>query len=98
LEGRCRATSSKRRKTTSSQAPLRRYKDTGIAAAIEAPQQISGRPTLVVLFTPKTGPKERMFFDAETFTQVRSTSPINLPQTGGTETLTGPVAAIRQRL
>jgi hypothetical protein len=71
-------------------SPLLKYKEMGITATVEATQQIASRPTLVVLFSPKTGPKERMFFDAETFMLVRSTSTVNLPQTGATETLSEP--------
>lgn len=71
-------------------SPLLKYKEMGITATVEAPQQISGRNTLVVLFSPKTGPKERMFFDAETFMLVRSTATVNLPQVGATETISEP--------
>jgi zinc protease len=70
--------------------PLLKYKEMGVTATVEPSQQINGKNTHVILFTPKTGPKERMFFDAESFLIVRSTSTIDLPQMGPTETMSEP--------
>lgn len=71
-------------------SPLLNYKQAGITATLEPSQQINGKATHVVLFSPKSGPKERMFFDAESLMLVRSTSTMTLPQTGLTETLSEP--------
>jgi zinc protease len=56
--------------------PLLKYKDLGVTPTVEASQQVNGKPAHVVLFTPKTGPAERMFFDAATFLIVRTSSTV----------------------
>src|SRR5688572_17397346 len=71
-------------------SPLLKYKELGMTAALEATQQVNGKPAHVVLFTPKTGPAERMFFDAESFLIVRTTSSITLPQVGKSEVVAEP--------
>ena len=71
-------------------SPLLKYKEMGLTATLEATQQVNGKPAHVILFTPKAGPKERMFFDAETFLIVRTTSALTLPQVGLTETISEP--------
>jgi outer membrane lipoprotein-sorting protein len=70
--------------------PLLRYKELGLTPTVEATQQVNGKAAHVVLFTPKTGPAERMFFDAESFLIVRSTSTMTLPQVGKTDTVSEP--------
>ncbi len=63
-------------------SPLLKYKELGMTPALEPTQQVNGKAAHVVLFTPKTGPAERMFFDAESFLIVRTTSTLTLPQVG----------------
>ena len=70
--------------------PLLKYKELGLTATLEASQQVNGKAAHVVLFTPKAGPSERMFFDAETFMIVRTTSDLTLPQIGKTEVVSEP--------
>ena len=50
--------------------------------ALEPKQKVNERDAYVVLLTPKTGPASRLFFDAETFMLVRTTSRTVNPQTG----------------
>jgi outer membrane lipoprotein-sorting protein len=71
-------------------SPLLKYKELGMTATLDGAQQVNGKAAHVVLFTPKTGPAERMFFDAESFLIVRSTSSLTLPQVGKTETVSEP--------
>ena len=71
-------------------SPLLKYKELGLTPTLEATQQVNGKPAHVILFTPKSGPKERMFFDAETFLVVRMTSQLTLPQVGLTDTVSEP--------
>jgi outer membrane lipoprotein-sorting protein len=70
-------------------SPLLRYKELAaggaLTAAVEASQQVNGKPAHVILFTPKTGPAERMFFDADSFLHVRTTASVTLPQVGRTD-------------
>ena len=70
--------------------PLLRYKELGLTPTVEATQQVNGKAAHVVLFTPKAGPAERMFFDSESFLIVRSTSTMTLPQVGKTDTVSEP--------
>jgi zinc protease len=70
--------------------PLLKYKEMGMTAALEATQQVNGKPAHVVLFTPISGPAERMFFDAESFMVVRSTSTVNHPQAGRLDQVSEP--------
>jgi outer membrane lipoprotein-sorting protein len=71
-------------------SPLLKYKELGMTTTLEATQQVNGKPAHVILFTPKAGPAERMFFDAESFLIVRTTSSMTLPQVGLTETVSEP--------
>lgn len=67
---------------------LLKYKELGLTPTVEATQQVNGKPALVVVFTPKTGPAERMFFDSESFLIVRTSSTVNHPQMGSMEQVT----------
>lgn len=71
-------------------SPLLKYKELGMTPTLEPTQQVNGKAAHVVLFTPKTGPAERMFFDAETFLIVRTTSILTLPQMGTIEQVSEP--------
>ena len=71
-------------------SPLLKHKELGMTATLEATQQVNGKAAHVVLFTPKSGPAERMFFDAESFLIVRTTSSMTLPEVGLTETVSEP--------
>ena len=71
-------------------SPLLKYKELGLTPTVEATQQVNGKAAHVVLFTPKTGPAERMFFDADTFLIVRTTSSLTLPQVGKTDVVSEP--------
>lgn len=71
-------------------SPLLRYKELGMTPTVESTQQVNGKTAHVILFTPKTGPAERMFFDAESFLLVRMTSTMTLPQMGTIEQVTEP--------
>ena len=71
-------------------SPLLKYKELGMTATLDATQQVNGKPAHVVLFTPKSGPAERMFFDAESFLIVRTTSTVTLPQVGSAEVISEP--------
>ena len=71
-------------------SPLLKYKELGMTATLEATQQVNGKAAHVVLFTPKSGPAERMFFDAESFLIVRTTSSMTLPEVGLTDTVSEP--------
>ncbi|MEO6223054.1 MAG: hypothetical protein ABIP90_07370 [Vicinamibacterales bacterium] len=71
-------------------SPLLKYKELGMTPTVEPTQQVNGKPAHVVLFTPKSGPAERMFFDAESFLIVRTTSTLTLPQVGLTEQVSEP--------
>jgi len=69
---------------------LLKYKELGLTPTLEAMQQVKGKAAHVVLFTPKTGPAERMFFDAESFLIVRMTSTLTTPQTGTIDQVSEP--------
>jgi len=71
-------------------SPLLKYKELGMTATLEASQQINGKAAHVVRFTPKAGPAEKMFFDAESFLIVRTTSELTLPQMGKAEVVSEP--------
>ena len=71
-------------------SPLLKYKELGLTPKLEATQQVNGKPAHVILFTPKTGPGERMFFDAESFLIVRTTSTVTLPGAGPAEVVSEP--------
>ena len=62
--------------------PLLNYKETGTTIALEPNQQVNDRDAFVLLFTPKSGPASRMFFDTETFMLVRTVSRTQNAQTG----------------
>ena len=71
-------------------SPLLKYKELGLSPTLEPSQQINSKATHVILFKPKNGPAERMFFDAESFLIVRTTSSLTLPQVGLAEVLSEP--------
>ncbi len=71
-------------------SPLLRYKELGMTPTVESTQQVNGKTAHVVLLTPKSGPAERMFFDAESFLIVRTTSTLTLPQVGTVEQVSEP--------
>lgn len=71
-------------------SPLLKYKELGLTPTIEATQQVNGKTAHVVLMKPKTGPTERIFFDAESFLIVRTSSSMTLPEMGLTETVSEP--------
>jgi outer membrane lipoprotein-sorting protein len=62
--------------------PLLTYKDLGMTAAVQPNEQIAGKDTHVILLTPKSGPAQRMFFDATSFMLVRTTSTIDAAELG----------------
>lgn len=66
-------------------SPLLKYKDLGAAVAVQPNEQIEGKDAYVLLLTPKTGPAERLFFDAASFLLVRTTSTLDTPQLGTVE-------------
>lgn len=71
-------------------SPLLKYKELGMTPTLDGTQQINGKPAHIVLFTPKAGPAERMFFDAESFLIVRTSSTLTLPQVGMVEQVSDP--------
>ena len=71
-------------------SPLLNYKANGATITLEATQKVNDRDALVLLFAPKAGAPSRMFFDAETFMLVRTTSKVNNPQVGDVEQVSEP--------
>ena len=69
---------------------LLKYKELGLTPTLEPTQQVNGKAAHVILFTPKTGPAERMFFDAESFLIVRMTATLTTPQTGTIDQVSEP--------
>lgn len=63
-------------------SPLLNYKANGATIALEPSQKVNDRDAFVLLFTPKSGPASRMFFDAETYMVVRTVSRTQNAQTG----------------
>jgi outer membrane lipoprotein-sorting protein len=53
-----------------------------MTAAVQPNEQIAGKDTHVILLTPKSGPAQRMFFDATSFMLVRTTSTIDAAELG----------------
>ncbi|HUR19886.1 MAG TPA: hypothetical protein VMZ90_03705 [Vicinamibacterales bacterium] len=68
-------------------SPMLKYKELGMTPTLEASQQVNGKAAHVILFTPKTGPAERMFFDADSFLIVRTSTSATLPGVGKTEVI-----------
>ena len=66
-------------------SPLLKYKEIGMTVALQPNAQIGGKDAYVLLFTPTSGPAERMFFDATSFLLVRTTSTLNTPDMGTVE-------------
>jgi len=64
---------------------LIKYKELGITAAAQPNESIDGKEAYVLLFTPKTGPAQRLYFDAASFLLVRTASTINTPELGTIE-------------
>jgi hypothetical protein len=65
--------------------PLLSYKTSGAKVEVLPKEDVNGKQTLVVLYTPKSGSPVRMYFDPETFFLVRSKATINTPETGDLE-------------
>lgn len=65
--------------------PLLRYQELGRTVELLPSEDVQGRKAYVLKVTPKTGPAEKMFFDAESFLLVRTVSTINSVQMGSVE-------------
>ena len=75
--------------------PLLAYKEAGTTIELQGKDQIGGRAVIVLLYTPKTGPASRMFFDAETFLLARAMTKLNVPEAGGVIEQTSDVSDYR---
>jgi outer membrane lipoprotein-sorting protein len=65
--------------------PLLRYTEQGRKIELLPSAEVNGKKAYVLQVSPKTGPVEKMFFDAESFMLVRTMSTINSPQLGSVE-------------
>jgi len=65
--------------------PLLRHQELGRKLELLPGEDVHGRKAYVLKVTPKTGPVEKMFFDAESFLLVRTMSTINSVQLGSAE-------------
>lgn len=65
--------------------PLLNYKTAGAKAELLPKEDVNGKSTLVVLYTPKAGSAVRMYFDPESFLLVRTKTTVNTPEMGDLE-------------
>jgi outer membrane lipoprotein-sorting protein len=65
--------------------PLLNYKASGATVELGGKEKVGTRDAFVLVFTPKTGPTNRLFFDAETFMAVRMMVKVEVPQMGELE-------------
>lgn len=66
-------------------SPLLDYKAHGATVEMAGKEKVDTRDAYVLVFTPKTGPVNRLFFDAETFMAVRVMVKVDVPQMGEME-------------
>jgi outer membrane lipoprotein-sorting protein len=64
-------------------SPLLTYKDAGGKAELQGKDTVGGRPVLVLLYTPQTGPASKLLLDAETYLVVRTITKLDVPEAGG---------------
>jgi outer membrane lipoprotein-sorting protein len=64
-------------------SPLLAYKEAGAKVELQGPDKVGGRAVVVLLYTPKTGPATRMFFDADTYLLARAVTKLVVPEAGG---------------
>ena len=63
--------------------PLLNYKENGVSVSMVERGKVGDKDAYVLLFTPKTGPAMRAFFDVENLMLVRTVMSVNVPQVGG---------------
>jgi hypothetical protein len=64
-------------------SPLLTYKDSGGKVELQGKDTVGGRPVLVLLYTPQTGPASKLLLDAETYLVVRTITKLDVPEAGG---------------
>lgn len=65
--------------------PLLNYKAAGAKVELQPKEDVNGKSTVVVLYTPKVGSAVRMYFDPETFLLARTKMTVNTPEMGDLE-------------
>jgi outer membrane lipoprotein-sorting protein len=63
--------------------PLLDYKGAGAKVELAGKEKLNGRDVFVVVYTPKSGPASRQYFDAETFLLTRVVAKLDVPELGG---------------
>ena len=69
-------------KSLSFPTPLLTYKEAGSTAVLGNKETVGGREAYVIQFTPKAGPRIRLFIDAQTFMLVKTVVTVTVPQLG----------------
>jgi len=69
-------------RSTTFPTPLLGYKEAGARVELLGKEKVGDKDVYVLRFTPKTGPASRMFFDAETYSLLKTVVTLNVPQLG----------------
>jgi hypothetical protein len=64
-------------------SPLLAYKEAGAKVELQGQDKVDGRPVVVLLYAPKSGPASKLFLDAETYLVLRSATKLDVPEAGG---------------
>ncbi len=64
-------------------SPLLAYKEAGAKIELVGKDKIGDRPVYVLVYTPRTGPSTKQFYDAETYLLLRSIVTVDSPELGG---------------
>jgi len=63
--------------------PLLTYKEAGSTAVLGNKEKVGASEAYVIQFTPKAGPRTRLFIDAQSFMLVKTVVTVTVPQLGG---------------
>ena len=70
--------------------PLLNYKEAGASVEVQAGEPIDGKATILLVYTPKTGSKIRIFLDAQTYLIVRTVVHVVSAQMGEVDQVSDP--------
>ncbi len=63
--------------------PRLNYKEAGAKVELAGKEKVGDRAAYVIVFTPKTGPSSKQYFDAETYQLLRTVMTLDVQELGG---------------
>jgi outer membrane lipoprotein-sorting protein len=64
-------------------SPFLNYKEAGAKVEMAGKEKLGEKDAVVLVYTPKSGPAMRLYFDAQTWQLIRSVTKVNAPEAGG---------------